>query len=59
MRERDVSFLKFKSDVMNQYYCNAKQFQDEFEEIAKLNEDVLGDNPYSSKMNLDNFPTHR
>jgi hypothetical protein len=34
-------------------------FSDEFEEISKLNEDILGDNPYSSKMNLDNFPTHR
>ena len=59
MRERDVAYLKFKNDVMNKYYCNTKQFSDEFEEMSKLNEDVLGDNPYSSKMNLDNFPTHR
>jgi hypothetical protein len=59
MRDRDAQFLKYKNDVMNEYYCNARQFQDEFEEISKLNEDVLGDNPYSSKMNLDNFPTHR
>lgn len=59
MRDRDVQFLKYKNDIMNEYYCNAKQFADEFEEISKLNEDVLGDNPYSSKMNLDNYPTHR
>jgi hypothetical protein len=59
MRDRDVKYLKYKSDIMNEYYCNQKQFADEFEEMSKLNEDVLGDNPYSSKMNLDNFPTHR
>ena len=59
MRDRDISFLKYKNDIMNEYYCNAKQFSDEFEEVSKLNEDLLGDNPYSSKMNLDNYPTHR
>jgi hypothetical protein len=36
-----------------------KQFSADFEEISKLNEDVLGDNPYVSKMNLDNYPTHK
>lgn len=59
MRDRDVHFMKFKNDIMNEYYCNQRQFADEFEEVSKLNEDVLGDNPYSSKMNLDNYPTHR
>ena len=44
---------------MNEYYCNTRQFTEQFEEISKLNEDVLGDNPYSSKQNLDNYPTHR
>jgi hypothetical protein len=24
MRERDVKFLKFKNDIMNEYYCNQK-----------------------------------
>lgn len=59
MRDRDVQFLKYKNDIMNEYYCNVKQFSDEFAEVSKLNEDILGDNPYNSKMNLDNFPTHR
>lgn len=59
MRPRDVEFLKFKSDIMQEFYCNTKQFADEFEEVSKLNEDVLSDNPYSSKMNLDNYPTHK
>lgn len=59
MRDRDVKFLKYKNEVMNEYYCNAKQFSDEFEEVSKLNEDILADNPYSSKMNLDNYPTHK
>jgi len=59
MRDRDVAFLKYKNDIMNEYYCNTKQFSEEFEEVSKLNEDVLADNPYSSKMNLDNYPTHK
>ena len=59
MRDRDMNFLKYKNGVMNEFYSNTKQFSDEFEEVAKLNEDILGDNPYSSKMNLDNYPTHR
>lgn len=59
MRERDVNFLKFKSNVMNEFYCNIKQYADDFGEVSKLNEDVLGDNPYCSKMNLDNYPTHK
>lgn len=59
MRDRDVQFLKYKNDIMNEYYCNSKQFSDEFEEVSKLNEDILADNPYSSKMNLDNYPTHK
>jgi len=59
MRDRDVHFLKYKNDIMNEYYCNQRQFADEFEEVSKLNEDVLGDSPYNSKMNLDNYPTHR
>lgn len=59
MRDRDVHYLKFKNDIMNEYYCNQKQFQEEFEEVSKLNEDVLSDNPYNSKMNLDNYPTYR
>lgn len=59
VRDRDVKFLKYKNDIMNEYYCNAKQFSDEFEEVSKLNEDILADNPYSSKMNLDNYPTHK
>jgi len=59
MRERDVNYLKYKMDIMNEYYCNQRVHMDEFEELSKLNEDILGDNPYSSKMNLDNFPTHK
>jgi len=35
-----------------------KKYVKEFEEVAQLNEDVLGKNSYESKMNLDNFPTH-
>jgi hypothetical protein len=57
--DRDAEFLKFKSNVMNEYYCNQKQYTDDFEEVSRLNENVLGDNPYSSKMNLDNYATHR
>lgn len=58
--KRDAEFLKYKSNVMNEYYSNQKQFTDEFEEISRLNEDVIGgNNPYTSKMNIDNYPTHK
>jgi len=59
MRKRDVDFLKLKTDVMNEYYLNQRKYTDEFEEVSKFNENILGDNPYASKMNLDNYPTHR
>lgn len=44
---------------MEEYYCNTKQFSDEFREVVQLNEDCMAHNPYASRMNLDNYPTHR
>lgn len=44
---------------MMEYHLNQKVYIDEIEEVAKLNEDCLADNPYKSKMNIDNYPTHR
>ena len=44
---------------MNEYYMNYKQWTEEFDEVTKLNEDILADNPYANKLNIDNFPTHR
>ena len=44
---------------MEEYYCDTKQFINEFNEVSKLNEDILANNPYSSRMNLDNYPTHK
>lgn len=32
---------------------------DEILEVAKLNEDVLATNVYASRMNIDNYPSHR
>ena len=58
MRERDVKFMKMRSEVMNEHFINAKAHIEDYKEVTKLNEDVLSDNPYASTMNLDNFPTH-
>lgn len=58
-RQREAEFLKLKSDVMNEHYLNYRKYIDEFEEVGKFNENILADNPYASKMNLDNYPTHR
>lgn len=49
MRQRDIEYLKFKNDIMNEYYCNYKQYTEDFEEVSRLNENILGDNPYNSK----------
>ena len=59
MRKRDVEFLKYKNNIMNEYNLNMKQYIEEFDEVSKLNENILADDPYSSQQNLDNFPTHR
>jgi hypothetical protein len=59
MRDQDVDFLKDRQNLMEEYYCNTKQFIDEFNEVAKLNEDALAQNPYVSRMNIDNYPTHK
>ena len=45
--------------MMEEYLCDTKQFTDEFNEVAKLNEDCLANNPYASRMNIDNYPTHK
>lgn len=44
---------------MEEYYCDTKQFTDEFNEVSKLNEDTLAQNPYASRMNIDNYPSHK
>lgn len=55
----DKTFMHARSKFMEEYFCDTKQFIDDFNEMAKLNEDCLANNPYASRMNLDNYPTHR
>ena len=43
---------------MNEYFCNMKARIAEYDEVTIMNEDILAGNPYASKQNLDNFPTH-
>ena len=57
--ERDIEHLKLRSTVMNEYHINLKSHIPEIEEVIKLNDDLLNNNPYSSNMNLDNFSTHK
>ena len=59
MRDEAMDFLIARQKMMEEYWCNTKQFTDEFREVVKLNEDVLATNPYASRMNIDNYPTHR
>jgi hypothetical protein len=59
LTQRDMEYMTLRSQTMNEYHCNIKAHIEEFEEVVKLNEDILTDNPYVSKMNLDNFPTHK
>jgi hypothetical protein len=58
MRDNDKNFMASREKIMEEYYCDSKQFIDEFNEVAKLNEDCLTNNPYVSRMNLDNYPSH-
>lgn len=59
MREKDMEFIKERQRHMEEYFCDTKQFIDEFNEVAKLNEDILAENPYASRLNIDNYPTHK
>ena len=54
-----MNFLLERQKLMEEYYVNTKQFTDEFREVVKLNEDCMANNPYASRMNIDNYPTHR
>lgn len=58
MRDIDIEFVKMRSQLMNEYYCNLKERIAEFDEVSIMNEDVLAGNTYASQQNLDNFPTH-
>ena len=57
--KRDREFLKYKNEVMNEYFMNLKPYADEFDEASKMNENVLAQNPYASKLNIDNYATHQ
>ena len=59
MRDQEINFMNDRQNMMEEYFCDTKQYVDEMNEVAKLNEDVLAKNPYASKMNLDNYPTHK
>ena len=59
MRDKHHNFLVDRTNLMEEYFCNTKQFTEEFREVSKLNEDILASNPYSSRLNVDNYPTHR
>lgn len=59
MRDTEMNFMKDREELMEEYFCDTKQYIDEFNEVAKLNEDILSQSPYSSRMNIDNYPTHK
>lgn len=59
MRQNDINFLKDRQLMMNEYGCDVRGFINEFNETSKLNEDLLANNPYASRMNIDNYPTHK
>lgn len=59
MRQNEIDFIKDRQAVMAEYFCDTREFIDEFNEVASLNEDVLALNPYVSRMNIDNYPTHK
>lgn len=59
MRQNEIDFLKDRQSLMNEYWCDSREFVDEFNDVAKLNEDMLSQNPYASRMNIDNYPTHK
>lgn len=59
MSDRDFQFYRYKNTLFNEYYMDQRVYVDEIEEASKLNEQLMHDNPQRSKMNLDNYPTHK
>jgi len=59
MRQPAFDFMKQRTEFMREYHSDPRQYLDEFDEVTKLNEDVLAQNPYASRMNIDNYPTHK
>ena len=49
MRDIDIEFVKMRSQLMNEYYCNLKERIAEFDEVSIMNEDVLAGNSYASQ----------
>ena len=58
MRKRDIEYMKHRCEIMNEYHMDMKKHIKDFDEMSKLNEHILDENPYESVMNLDNYPTH-
>lgn len=59
MADKDFQFLKYKNALFNEYYMDQRIYVDEIEETSKLNEQLMHDNSSKSKMNVDNYPTHK
>ena len=58
-REREMNFMHNREKLMEEYYCDTKQFINEIKDVSKLNENVMAKVPYHSDMNTDNHPTHK
>jgi len=58
MRQNAIDFIKQRTDHMREYHCDPRQYIEELNEVSKLNEDCLSQNPYASRMNIDNYPSH-
>ena len=56
--DRDAEFLKARTHHMNEYYMDLKKYVDGFNEVSQLNDNLMSQNSYASKTNIDNFPTH-
>ena len=54
-----MDYLKLKLNIENEYNLNIKNYLDEFEEVASMNEKLNSNDPYASRSNIDNYPTHR
>ena len=58
-REQEKNFMVDRQKFMNEHYLDQRQYINDWLEVSKLNEDILANNPYTSRMNLDNYPTHQ
>ena len=51
--------MKFRHRIMKEYSFDMSVYNKEFEDQTKVTPSLFKDNPYTSRTNIDNYPSHK